>query len=267
MKFIGLGCIFVSAALSAWGADTISARDFYRPYREGAGQKTVAYKVQPGETLFDIAEKLMGDPYRAADLAKRNGIKDPLHLEAGSVIQVPAPRLAIRYSIHKLTKGRDVTVVDKGEPLEAGDRFQMWLATNIDGYLYIFNRTADDDIRRVFPAGDRTSAHVRRFSEYLVPRDGWFRLDADHGDEELWVLVSPEKLTDLDAEAAASDAAAKRDDERKSVAAYFNGKKAAEAKGIVLDDSDEDGDPSVVVEGPDDGSLVFAYKIPIRRGE
>lgn len=163
-----LACAIVPAAICA-AADPATSRDFYRPYH-GAGEKTVAYQVKPGETLFDIAERLMGDPDQAAGLARRNGIDDPLHPVPGTTIQVPAPRLEIRYSIHKLVNGRELAVVEKGEELKAGDRFQIWLAANTDGYLYIFNRNAGDEIRRVFPAGARKTAHVRRFSEYLLPR-------------------------------------------------------------------------------------------------
>jgi hypothetical protein len=245
------------ATAAAFGADQNQVKSFYHPYDTSGSTKTVAYTVKPGDTLFDIAEKLMGDPYEAAALAKRNKIRDPLHLEAGSVIQVPAPHLAIRYSIQKLVKGSsgfDIEQPGDGSKFAAGDRFQIWLAANCDGYLYIFNRDAKDDVKRVFPSSDRKSARVRRFSEYLVPRNGWFRMDTARGDEDLLVLVSLEPLSDLEGDLIANGV----------VQSYFDGKKAAAGKGIVID-APEEGEGSVVVEGPIEGGIVLAHTIHIGR--
>jgi uncharacterized protein DUF4384/LysM domain-containing protein len=249
-------------ASAALGAAADADRAFYRPYDTRPNGKTIGYTVKPGETLFDIADKVMGDPYQAEGLAKRNGIRDPLHLEAGSRIEVPVPRLAIRYSIQKLVTGEgqesryDVAAVSGAPRLPAGARFQIWLAANCDGYLYILNRDAQGKVNRLFPSGDRRNARVRRFSEYLVPRDGWFRMDKARGKEELWVLVSLEPLSDLEGALVASGV----------VESYFDGKKAMEGKGIEIDGGDETGG-SMVVEGPLEGGLILAHKIEIARIE
>jgi hypothetical protein len=245
-------------ALAAGQADL----NFYRPYASANG-KTVTYTVKPGETLFEIADRLMGDPYQAQALARRNNIRDPLHPEAGTRLEVPVPRLAIRYSIQKLVnapaaegqKSRfDVAPISGAPRLASGDRFQIWLAANCDGYLYIFNRDADGNVKRIFPASGRSTARVRRFSQYLVPRDGWFRMDKDLGNEEVWVLVSVEPLSDLEGTLVASGV----------VESYFDGKKAMQAKGITIDD-DAEGEGSTVVQGPLEGGLVLAHKIQITR--
>jgi murein DD-endopeptidase MepM/ murein hydrolase activator NlpD len=254
---IAISFMLAMAATAALAADASQIRSFYHPYDSAGSQKTVSYTVKTGETLFDIAEKLLGDPYQASALAKRNKIRDPLHLEAGMVIQVPAPRLSLRYSMQKLVKsssGFDVEPVRDGAKLAAGDRFQLWLAANCDGYLYIFNRDAKGDVQRVFPASDRKTARVRRFSEYLVPRNGWFRMDAAKGDEELLVLVSLEPLSDLEGDLIANGV----------VQSYFDGKKAGQGKGITID-APEEGEGSVVVEGPIEGGIVLAHTIHIGR--
>jgi len=249
--------IFLAAAVAALAADQSQVRSFYHPYDSSGSTKTVAYTVKPGDTLFDIAEKLMGDPYQAQALGKRNKIRDPLHLEVGSVIQVPSPHLEVRYSIQKLVKGSsgfDVEPARDGAKFAAGDRFQVWLAANCDGYLYIFNKDAGGEVKRVFPSADRKSARVRRFSEYLVPRNGWFRMDAAKGDEDLLVLVSLEPLSDLEGDLIANGV----------VESYFDGKKAAAGKGIVID-APEEGEGSIVVEGPIEGGIVLAHTIHIAR--
>lgn len=248
------------------GEHPSDVKRFYRPsYGGSSGQAFISYKVKAGETLFDIAGRLMGDPYRAEVLAKKNGIKDPLRLEAGSVIKVPTPRLAIRYSIQRLAKSGDIAVTTPATRFHEGDRFQIWLASNCDGYLYIFSRDPDGGLTRIFPDGNRKTSHVRRFSEYLVPREGWLRLDDKRGDEELWVLVSIDKLTDLDAELATMGVKPVSAAKQKSIGAYFEGQKASNGKGIVLSE-DEQGQSSVVVDGPSEGSMVLAHKIVVRRG-
>jgi hypothetical protein len=252
--------LLTSMAIAAGAKDQ---RSFYRPFGSWASGKTVTYTVKPDETLFDIAGRLLGDPYQAQEIARRNNIRDPLHLEAGTKIEVPMPRLAIRYTIQKLVAGEsagggnpsyDVEPVNANPRLAAGDRFQLWLSANCDGYLYIFNRDAQGQVNRIFPSGNRKTARVRRFSEYLVPRDGWFQMDKARGDEELWVLVSLEPLSKLEGTMIASGA----------VESYFDGKDGVEAKGIVLDEGG-DGDGSTVVEGPIEGGVVLAYKIRIER--
>lgn len=51
----------------------------------GAG----GYTVRPGDTLIDIAERLLGDGARWGDLAAANGIKDPRDLAPGKVLKIP----------------------------------------------------------------------------------------------------------------------------------------------------------------------------------
>lgn len=248
----------VSGALAA---EKTPVRDFYRPYPSDPDSKSVQYTVRKGETLFDIAEKLLGDPYQAKALAKRNGIVDPMRLVPGSTIESPAPRLNIRYSVEKFARvgdSYDLATVRPGAALSNGDRFQVRLSANCDGYLYIFNRDARGDITRVFPADRRKSAHIRRFSEYLAPGGGWFRMDDARGDEDLLVVVSLDPISEMEGELIASGA------RRESLTSYFNGERGTQGKGIVVDDPDDEG-ASTIVEGPIGGSIALVHRIQIRR--
>ena len=47
------------------------------------------YTVVAGDTLFNIAEKLLGDGNRYQELAAHNGIANPDHIEVGQVINIP----------------------------------------------------------------------------------------------------------------------------------------------------------------------------------
>jgi nucleoid-associated protein YgaU len=46
------------------------------------------YVVQPGDTLSEIAERLLGSSALADGLARLNGIQDPSALRAGQVIRL-----------------------------------------------------------------------------------------------------------------------------------------------------------------------------------
>lgn len=53
------------------------------------GPESYAYTVKPGETLFRIAQRVLGDQYSFYLLARYNGIKVPGHLLGGQVIRLP----------------------------------------------------------------------------------------------------------------------------------------------------------------------------------
>src|SRR5262245_31356294 len=95
---LATGMIAATPVLAADG----DARRFYSA-APGSGDRTMDYEVKDGDTLFHIAERFLGSPYRAEVLAKNNGIADPLRLKAGTRIKVPAVEASILYSIEKLT--------------------------------------------------------------------------------------------------------------------------------------------------------------------
>ncbi len=108
------------------------ARSFYT-LASGASERTVEYVVQPGETLFHIAERFLGSPYRAESLAKENGISDPLRLKAGMRIRVPAVRASIRYSILRLSADGEPLEYGPEDVMRTGDRFLLRFASNASG--------------------------------------------------------------------------------------------------------------------------------------
>jgi LysM repeat protein len=49
-----------------------------------------SYTVQPGDTLWDIAERVYGDPSKFTEIAQASGISDPNHIEPGQTLTIPA---------------------------------------------------------------------------------------------------------------------------------------------------------------------------------
>ncbi|NUS42835.1 MAG: LysM peptidoglycan-binding domain-containing protein [Mycobacteriaceae bacterium] len=48
-----------------------------------------SYTVQAGDTLSDIAGRLLGDPNRYPEIAAANGLADPDHLDIGQTLTIP----------------------------------------------------------------------------------------------------------------------------------------------------------------------------------
>jgi hypothetical protein len=66
------------------------------------GQKSYPYKVRPGETLSELANRFLGDPLLFYALARYNGIYRPDETEVGRTLLIPgapkkvAPQVAAR---------------------------------------------------------------------------------------------------------------------------------------------------------------------------
>ncbi|WP_068094581.1 LysM peptidoglycan-binding domain-containing protein [Novosphingobium rosa] len=57
--------------------------------QELLGPKSYPYTVQPGETITDVAERLLGNRLKAYQLARYNQLATPVALTAGQVLRIP----------------------------------------------------------------------------------------------------------------------------------------------------------------------------------
>jgi hypothetical protein len=226
-------------------------RQFYAP--SSSSGRVIDYEVQPGETLFHIAERFLGDPYQAESLAKANGISDPLRLKAGAHLRVPAQAASLRYSILRLSAEGDPVEYGPEDTMLAGDRFLLRLAFNTPGYVYLFNRSENGSVARIFPS-KRQPQKIQAFSEYLLPVKSYFQLDRMRGDEEIWAVLASEPLPDLDAALDSGVLGASK------MQAYTS---SSSEKGIVI--SSDDSDDEVIAGNPGSGRLLVVHQIKIRR--
>ena len=261
-KSVGLAALALLVAMAPARAQK-SLESFYTPYptSDDGGGKYSEYTVKEGETLFDIAEKLLGDPYRAAVLAKINDIKDPLRLKAGDTIKVPRPRLGILYTFEMMTPECGLKEVSEKYAFRSGDRFHLRLTANSDGYLYVFNRSSSGDVDRLLPRKMSEPMRIHRFSEYMLPREGWFRLDKAKGPEEIYVMVSAEPLSDLDSSLLAENGVRLGKEGAGALERYAENHE----KGIDIDagGDDEEGG-TVVTASPLEGTPVLVHKISMK---
>lgn len=60
------------------------------------GEKHYLYKVRPGETLWSLSQRLLGDPLLFYALARYNGIETPENMEGGRTLMIPGtPRKTV----------------------------------------------------------------------------------------------------------------------------------------------------------------------------
>lgn len=245
----------ILTAILAAAAGAQSVEEFYQPL-DAAHTRKISYTVRDGETLFTIADKLLGDPYQARLLQQLNKIEDPLRPPTGRAIQVPVPALGILYTIQKPTDCDLLEVTDR-HTFRPGDRFRLRVTTNLDGYLYVFNRRRNGEMVRLNT--EARGQKVRAFADYSLPKadtkDEWFRLDAEPGNEEIIVLVSPKPLTELDSDMAATDARRRLDTLLRS--AQTRGGQVGEASGGQ--------GRSLVLASPVDDAIVLAHRIVLRK--
>ncbi len=105
----------------------------------------------------------------------------------------------------------------------------------------------------MFSAGKRPRK-VDAFSEYMLPSKAYFQLDKMRTDEEIWVVLANEELSDLD---AALDSGV-LDGTRMQT--YVS---SSSEKGIVI--TSDDSDDEVVPGSRVDGRLLVVHQIKIRR--
>lgn len=62
--------------------------------------KLIRYKVKPGDTLWSIADRFLGDGNLYQELQEQNGVANPMKLEKGTEIKIPNPKMLKDKSPH-----------------------------------------------------------------------------------------------------------------------------------------------------------------------
>ncbi len=122
-----------------------------------------------------------------------------------------APLLTIEYRIMK--QAEDLTPRETNPDLtvfHTGDRLQIRLKTNQDGYLYIIQNTEGEDGQIIFPDSRINDGRnlVRKNEELVIPShcesryldelgNCWFRMEPPAGREVFTVIFSRDIITDI----------------------------------------------------------------------
>lgn len=125
-----------------------------KPRKDGNDPDTTTYTVnKDGETLASIAEKTMGDPGLAPELATYNGISSS-KVSVGDTIVIPNPIIGMSNQIMVKAKGEK----EFGPPqsfvdtqFKKGDQYKFKFESNVYGYCYIFRQGAKK-VEFLYPA-------------------------------------------------------------------------------------------------------------------
>lgn len=98
--------------------------------------------------------------------------------------------------VQKLESGDEVSV-DPRRVFRAGDRVRLVLDPSVDGFLNVAMRGPSRPWTLVFPGDGVGGANVvTRGRSYQVPDNGWLDVDATPGIDELFVVLSTQRLAD-----------------------------------------------------------------------
>lgn len=90
--------------------------------------------------------------------------------------------------------------IDSRLVLDPDDRVRFRLRTSFSGYLYVTNRSTSGGYEILFPGAETGSQNkLESGREYIIPAtEGWFRIAGPPGQEIVYWLVSPVRLTGPD---------------------------------------------------------------------
>ena len=162
-------------------------------------------------------------------------------------------QMAISYKI-LLLRNCNLHQVPQNFVFFGGDKFRLVVQSNMDGYLYIFNKGTTGASRLLFPDPRINNGNnmVTQYAEHVLPASGWFEFDRNPGSEQLVLFFSPKKLDNVNFAPGALIPAAGWDT---AVAPYFARQaKSVQAnkqtKDIVFVDEGQDVSPVAGVVGP-----------------
>lgn len=110
-------------------------------------------------------------------------------------------RVAIQWAFGALPAGGgELRAMGRESVLKTGDRLKMMVQLDKTGYVYVLHQDAGEEITLLFPNGlEQFDSDYRIGQAYYVPRgEDWYELDGKTGREVFTLIVSPERLTDLE---------------------------------------------------------------------
>ena len=158
------------------------ARDLYFGGFEAPSVKPVLQKIVPAQTPT---------PQRKAPVSTGGSDTSPFR-----PIKATGP-LGLRYSILKIM-GSDVQEVPVSTRFQAGDRIQIKIQSNSDGFLYIVSQGTSGSWKTVFPSKERSSNRIRAGEDYILPNNSAMRFAGNPGVEKLFVMLTRTPESDLD---------------------------------------------------------------------
>ncbi len=195
-------CLIACTLLPALAAQTASPRDVFWSASDlvsvsaNPGAKRSAHSAPPSRKAAPA--KSSAAPHVAPQLVAQNGYGEQPHLVQ---VSLHTQQIGLRYSL--LQRGADGTYAETSPDtiFHAGDHLRLSLMSNEPGYLYVISQGSSGTWSPLFP-GKNTGQDANRVQAgqvYQVPgNESAFQFDATPGTDKLFVVLSRERMTDLD---------------------------------------------------------------------
>ena len=196
---VGAACIAIVASVTSAQGQQLTPRDAFWSASDlvsvsnntGAAKPPATPKAHPARAPKPAQEKHI-DPVVVAS----NGYGAEPHL-----VNVSSEQMGLRYSLLLQNAAGAYAEVAPRQTFHSGERLRLSIMANQPGYLYVVDQGSSGNWSPIYPGpGAAPDANrVEAGKLYVIPNRTYFRFDPPAGNEKLFIIVSRERLTDLDA--------------------------------------------------------------------
>lgn len=112
--------------------------------------------------------------------------------------------VSLRWAFGAMVGSKDdrrLVAITRDTVLKTGDHLKLLLQLKSRCFVYLFYRTAEDEIYLLFPYDlKQFESDYKKDQKYYIPKGGaWFKLDKNVGLETFYLIASAERLLKLEA--------------------------------------------------------------------
>ena len=197
--------VFPIIGLPSLSAQGLTARQLFyaeEPQAKPPEQKkTVAKKeggARTGKKQVEVARNDSKTPdSKQSSSTSSSGVTRPPVVDA-SYKPVAAKPLALRYSLMQIVEDK-ATEVSADATFRSGDKVQLKVEGNREGYLYVVSRGSSGNWKALFPSPEIAGGdnHIAARRQYQIPSAHAFVFDEQAGQEELFLVYSQDPVEDF----------------------------------------------------------------------
>ena len=174
-----------------------------------------------------------------------SSISDKPKTQKSSQVAKKEQYMGISYWINLVDANGKTTRVDPNRTFKSGERIQLTIESNRDGYLYVLNVGSSGNSHMLFPNPGVVSNRVVAGLPHTVPFNNYMRFDNNPGEELVLLMLSPKPLGNLTPSTPAYGPLNNQQTQQ-----YTQVARAKGAKDIVLETDSYSAQPATYVVAP-----------------
>jgi hypothetical protein len=164
---------------------------------ENPGAKPVVDRSLPTPAKKPSTTTTHTRPHVEPELVAKNG-----YGEQPQLVRVSDEQIGIRYALLLRDTDGHYNEVSPTAVFHNGDRLRLSLMANQPGYLYVIQKGSSGAWNSIYPGkhadGTEPTNHLNPGTVYQIPGKGSFRFDQTPGQEKLFLVLSRERIADLE---------------------------------------------------------------------